>query len=785
MEKLNLLEQQKLGDDHVQKSLLFIQSHESLLRNIEGAIRETASEGKDHHIKPIKISTEQLERVYAQDLISTENEDVRKALTVLVYLCDEISQLKDIAESKFYRPLLIFGQNALDPTGGSDSEDKLTISKEKMIGKILPFLQELSNFIDRCYAVTVNLIQQLASLFNPKSSLYRTTFKHTHLPTAYYSVAKVLTVLMTLDAIIQQNDILLSSWSSYKVMISYIRADPSSFNTTHEGIEKFERLLVSIDQNLMSGDILNGCIEQNFEEAFEDDSATPIFISVRENNTFMSGEFLYNIKQVIEASPSVVGTHTEMTERFLIMGCFGTYALYRRLLPANQQPDVKLHKLVWGLQKVVPNVVLSDGVLWLPAEFLMKHVPFSDLKKLDPPAPELFRQQYIQQFDQQLSQRTLILVSQCKAWMILSESKLQASLKNNDPSSSSSSSTSSILELFASIALKGLSLARRASFLAKSCLIMHYTMQVPLSKNNLHDISQILESLKAIEYSFARKDRVLTEKLVHVVHNIENTIASITYPIRKKLESGVKLNNTQLVEYSLIVSIEDLIRSTDSFSVSRQVTLSLLIDIVTSGTLVFEKDAIRLKNASKKLIALSSLSRDIVEACDTAYLYNHTVLLPTLVKVIYDLPTECNRLQYIYSSYEDGFKLCDTVLHSDNNKLFFLNYRSILTSILRKCIIEPLCSDIETDLRLHIHTNYLDHMQAVNPKTENLKPLRPFLDLSPLRILGLVIDIKTEVTHYLDMNFYNLTTVALHDWRTYSDMRSLALEKLGFFYFLI
>ena len=70
-------------------------------------------------------------------------------------------------------------------------------------------------------------------------------------------------------------------------------------------------------------------------------------------------------------------------------------------------------------------------------------------------------------------------------------------------------------------------------------------------------------------------------------------------------------------------------------------------------------------------------------------------------------------------------------------------------------------------------------MQSVNPKTENLKPLRPFLDLAPLRILGLLLDVKAEVTHYLDMNFYNLTTIALHDWRTYSDMRSLAAEKLG------
>ena len=28
-----------------------------------------------------------------------------------------------------------------------------------------------------------------------------------------------------------------------------------------------------------------------------------------------------------------------------------------------------------------------------------------------------------------------------------------------------------------------------------------------------------------------------------------------------------------------------------------------------------------------------------------------------------------------------------------------------------------------------------------------------------------VVDIKERVTHYLDTTFYNLTTVALHDWQ--------------------
>jgi hypothetical protein len=35
------------------------------------------------------------------------------------------------------------------------------------------------------------------------------------------------------------------------------------------------------------------------------------------------------------------------------------------------------------------------------------------------------------------------------------------------------------------------------------------------------------------------------------------------------------------------------------------------------------------------------------------------------------------------------------------------------------------------------------------------------------------------VTHYLETVFYNLTTVALHDWMTYAEMRSLARDKFG------
>jgi len=35
------------------------------------------------------------------------------------------------------------------------------------------------------------------------------------------------------------------------------------------------------------------------------------------------------------------------------------------------------------------------------------------------------------------------------------------------------------------------------------------------------------------------------------------------------------------------------------------------------------------------------------------------------------------------------------------------------------------------------------------------------------------------VAHYLDTTFYNMTTLALHDWKTYGEMRNLARMKYG------
>ena len=58
--------------------------------------------------------------------------------------------------------------------------------------------------------------------------------------------------------------------------------------------------------------------------------------------------------------------------------------------------------------------------------------------------------------------------------------------------------------------------------------------------------------------------------------------------------------------------------------------------------------------------------------------------------------------------------------------------------------------------------------------------LRPIRFLTTVRIPAQIVgSVAAYVEHYLDRTFYNLTTVALHDWKTYGDMRNLAQQKYG------
>jgi len=71
------------------------------------------------------------------------------------------------------------------------------------MGNFLPFLQELANFIQRCYSVVRNTVNQFACLYHEKQKLYASTFKDVRLDGVWDTLGSLLSVLVTLDAVVQ------------------------------------------------------------------------------------------------------------------------------------------------------------------------------------------------------------------------------------------------------------------------------------------------------------------------------------------------------------------------------------------------------------------------------------------------------------------------------------------------------------------------------------------------------------------------------------------------------
>lgn len=90
---------------------------------------------------------------------------------------------------------------------------------------------------------------------------------------------------------------------------------------------------------------------------------------------------------------------------------------------------------------------------------------------------------------------------------------------------------------------------------------------------------------------------------------------------------------------------------------------------------------------------------------------------------------------------------------------------------LKISLLGPLNQLIETNLRLQTHS----HLSL--PSSDPLQNFQElcFKKLLPARLNDGYVNIKNEVEHYLSNMFYNLITVILHDWKTYGEMRRLAL----------
>ncbi|KAJ7414790.1 WASH complex subunit 4 [Willisornis vidua] len=599
-------------------------------------------------------------------------------------------------------------EDALDDSVG----DVWDFSLDPIALKLLPYEQSsLLELIKTENKVLNKVITVYAALCcEIKKLKYEAMYEH---------LGELLTVLITLDEIIDNHATLKDHWTMYKRLLKSVHHNPSKFGIQEDKLKPFEKLLLKLECQLLEGMIFQACIEQQFDSLNGG-------VSVSKNSTFAE-EFAHTLRTAFANVEAKLGEPSEIDQRDKYVGICGLFVLHFQIF---RTVDKKFYKSLLDVCKKVPAITLTANIIWFADNFLIQKIP-SAAKLLDKKSIHTVktqRENFLQQRAQSLTKDMQSYYVFVSSWM----TKMESILSKEQRMTKFSEDLSNRCNVF----IQGFLYAYSLSTIVKTTMNLYMSMQKPMTKTSVKALCRLVELLKAIEHMFYRRSMVVADSVTHITQHLQYQALHSISVAKKRVISDKKYSEQRLDVLSALVLAENTLNGPSTKQ--RRLIVSLALSVGTQMKTFKDEELIPLQLVLKKLDLISELTERALRDCVPAMM--HARHLES-----YEVLLEC--------------------------------YDKEIMEVLNEHLLDKLCKEIEKDLRLSVHTHL--KLDDRNPFRVGMKDLAHFFFLNPIRFFNRFIDIKAHVTHYLDKTFYNLTTVALHDWATYSEMRNLATQRYG------
>ena len=734
----------------LQSLLSVAQGHDRSLRRLREAVTEdpVLSSCVDVKARMGRMDVRPPERAAALELIQTGERSLRKVLAVLAFASDEARELCELAESHFLPGLLSFGDLPADEQGQEEEEDD---ERRDVLafGRALPFLQETSNFVERCHACCVNLVQQLAALYSSSSGneSYVVTFKDVHLEPVFEALSELLGTLVTLDCAVRAVDNLASAWAEYKRLLQRVRVDPEQWaegllggddQNCQKRFGKFERLLADVDRVVLRASCFKACVDMDFETLLDqvDTREAPVAtVNVRQNPSLLK-EFDGAVKAGLDRATQTVFYSSSQQQqqqqqdgigdRQKVVGLLALYALSRRLAPPNFEPDAKLFRALWHLEKKIPVISLGDGraLPFFVADFLLEQAPPppASLRKLDPSLDslKLCRREACAKVDATFETDAKALELQRLGLIAKAHSTFARSPRGDDNvirSKGIAAATESLLEQRGALLLKALDVAQAHANVLRTVVALHVATSTPFSKKMLLPFVSLIDGLKAIERVFASNHAAsIAESTSGALRALALALLAQLGPMRVKLERKRYASTSgRLDALAAIDAASTLLATSDSFSPSRVNVLGLAFSVALNDKTAPETapNERRCKDRSslliKRLGLLCTYEPRLHKACDCSTLYfSRELLEPAIAATVNDSdrsprsgPTRW--LPHLVAATADATHVLRAAQHVDDPETLVNGWRSFVLKAIDKTILLPLCYKVENDLRVRAH----------------------------------------------------------------------------------
>ncbi|CAH2991365.1 unnamed protein product [Chilo suppressalis] len=680
--------------------------------------------------QPIQIFMEPTELIPVTRLVSSDNIMMTKVLGALSSLCVEVIRLKKEAFDRYFPFLAVYEEY------GSSS---ITFQVNTICS--------LNSFYIRCDDTLRNMCSQVFAVFT--EGIVNLNAIQLHYVINY--IGELFTLIVLMELLISSTS-LASKWSKYCQTLHTFSQTPEKLNLTEDSLKALLGAIENIRCKLMHDDIVQNTLQSllTLRKGLVD-----------KNCSNASGEFMQYLKQAIVNLDKLVQDKPNLANMYKCIKMNALFVLSSYLFGNN---DKKLFKSLIELNIKAHSVHVIGTTVWFPEQFLQRHLSalcasYGKVSQIMLKA----RQAYIAARKNTLSKDVSHLQLVCTNWTLTIEEIF--SMKHNKLNAAEMTQHAKVL-------LEGLELISGINYSILTLISLHLSLGIPLSKSVLMSLFDIIDTLKSLQNVVVRNNFQIINSIHMILHHLIFQATLSIQEMKKSLVGDKNYANKRLDELTCVVIAEQALKG--ATTVERNIVANVALSLIPESTYTDDSYA-RLAILLEKVQILSNYTNTFENLCNCSWLLWHQNVIPIYFEQNFNVQLNALKVKYFLMVLED----CMLLLH-DTDNLFNVyksqEFLSEMKSLINENIINNTSQNIETNLRLHIHSHL--QLDVNNPFATNMTK-KLLLAIDKLRIQSAYMCVVPSVEHYLSTMYYNLTTVVLSDWKTYGEMRQMARFKFN------
>lgn len=592
------------------------------------------------------------------------------------------------------------------------------------VTKLLSDLQDLSIFANRMSTVVYLTTQQLASISGGIHDIY--------LPALIEGFVDLFVILVTLDEIVDAQPMIVDQWKKYRMHVRSIMHNPGQFGVVETKLETFDHLLKELQEKLLRQNMFLKAIEH-----IMDVNKGPL----------MNEQITSYLKNTMTDVESKSNDYAALNRNWVRVNVGIVVAI--KLFGSC---DKKLIKRILEANKKFYAVTLVGNVVWVPSKFLSDVVPKeTGNAQVSPQVGE----KILQARTQRLPSTVNNLIHRATTWCVEMQSILTRINLQVSDIGQKRTLLSDLLALLSQM-------KETVSFVTN----LHASLSKPMSRSTVQLICRLVELQKSLQTTFYILGPVVVQSQAQVLQYMAYYVLALLETARKGLVQKDKGYSKERLDALSLIGLSMRLMGGPA-SADRRLIIRCALACANQLTDMFrEEDVVKLRYLLDNYDSMAELYEFVDDLCDYSLLLHHQNMLPAYFTSITDVNSGVYHLAHLFAAF-------NSVMNDQE-----LRDKRImeLRESLVKSVLKPACHEIETSLRLHVHAHL--KLDSTNPFNVGAKDGGRVVRAPPLPLAENMVCAKRFVEHYLDDMFYNLTTVALHDWRTYRTMHALASYKM-------